>query len=147
MKSGGTCATLRVEWLISPGFEFVRDESDGSGRYRSHLDTTGIACSMKRKHPYKKPEFINDLEARQRNIWMGDQIRNSGVFYRTVWHGRPDAPLVQRIGIGLFGLLFIAQVIGFLNLTSKDGDVYFGSFVSLPFLYIGCRLIRNSLRH
>jgi hypothetical protein len=102
---------------------------------------------MKWKHRSAKPDFINDLEARQRNIWMGDQIRNSGIFYRTAWHGSPDAPLVQRIGLAILGVVITGQGIALAKVMMDDRAPFIiGLFVALPFAYIGLRLIRNSLK-
>jgi hypothetical protein len=51
--------------------------------------------------------FIAGFEAKQRNTVWPDATRNSQGVDEVLWKGAPGAPLVQRIGICIFGLTFM----------------------------------------
>lgn len=103
----------------------------------------------------EKPDFIKELEARQRNIWMGDQIRNSLPLYRFFWNGSPTATVIQRIGLALFGLVWLSVAFSIeytLAIPESDSDppvfvtLLIASVVAFPFAYVGYRFVRNAFR-
>ena len=78
--------------------------------------------------------FMDEVNASQRNEVWPDKLRNATAVDKLFWRGSPDAPLVQRVGGWLFGLMLIT--VGFFILD------YFGSerwllFVPVVFLLLG----------
>jgi len=67
-------------------------------------------------------KFIQDMEARQRNIVWPDTARNARKFYEYLWKGGgrgdggdPNPTLVQRIAAWMIGFVFLGGGIGYLN--------------------------------
>lgn len=91
-------------------------------------------------------EWMEELKARQRNIWMGDQIRNSGVFYRAAWHGSEDAPIVQRIGLALIGIVVLGTgIVFFFTLAPRSViEITISAAIMGGFVYVGIRLMWNA---
>lgn len=90
-------------------------------------------------------EYIGELKDRQRNTIWPDTLRNSRGVDSLLWKGNENAPPVQRIGIAILGLLFLA--VGLDNiLIGKEQQSWvaaiFGSFLAL----VSLRLFRNALR-
>jgi hypothetical protein len=87
--------------------------------------------------------FMDKINASQRNVLWPDTLRNVTAVDKFLWRGSPDAPLVQRVGAWLFGLMLITA--GFFMLD------YFGSarwllFIPLAFLLLGAKVFRNGFR-
>lgn len=53
----------------------------------------------------KQREWLQDIEARQRNIVFPDTANNEARFWRNIMEGRQRLTTVQKVGVGLFGLL------------------------------------------
>jgi len=53
----------------------------------------------------KQREWLQDIEARQRNIVFPDTANNEARFWRNIMEGRQHLSIVQKVGVGLFGLL------------------------------------------
>ena len=54
-------------------------------------------------------EFARELQARQRNILWEDTFRNNALVTSFLWKGKPNATLVQRIAMALFGFPFFVS--------------------------------------
>jgi hypothetical protein len=50
-------------------------------------------------------EWLQDVEARQRNVVFPDTANNEARFWRNIMEGRQRLTTAQKLGIGLFGLL------------------------------------------
>jgi hypothetical protein len=90
-------------------------------------------------------EFIHDVEARQRNILWPDALRNARSVDRLIFRGAPDAPLVQRIGIILFGLIYVCGGLVFLGFARAERSFWFSLF-SLGWILLGIVVCRNGLK-
>lgn len=91
--------------------------------------------------------FIEELRDRQRDIVFPDTVRNGRNVDLIMWRGNPDAPLIQRIGIGLFALLFLGWAIALIALALESGaDNWPLIAVALPFLFVSIRLGMNTFR-
>ena len=95
--------------------------------------------------PDPQERLRKDIEARQRNVFLEDQIRNGLSVDAFLWRGDPKATRVQRVALLLFGLVFLA---GFVMLISAavERHTIFGGLVSLLILTISLRLLLNALR-
>src|SRR6266851_2554680 len=94
---------------------------------------------------------LSEIEARQRNTVWPDTLRNAALVDAFLWKGSPDATPIQRIGIGLFGLLFLCPAILVVHFGCfEPGPALFRMFMfllALPWVAIGCKLMSNAFRH
>jgi hypothetical protein len=93
-------------------------------------------------------ELRTDAQARQKSILGEDQFRNSRIVTSFLWHGDPNATLIQRAGLFLFGLVFLlcATIAVLLWFENKPDDRSLLSFVfALVLILIAGRLFRNGL--
>jgi hypothetical protein len=99
----------------------------------------------------KSGTVSDDVRARQRNTVWPDTLRNGRVVDSFIWKGSPDATLVQRIGVALFGLLFLCPALLLVRFgVLEPGPAPFRTFMllfALPWVAIGCRLLGNAFRH
>ena len=58
-------------------------------------------------------EITDKARAKQSNTIWPDTLRNTPSVDRLLWHGSPDATLVQRIGSLIFGLAFFSIGLAF----------------------------------
>ena len=61
--------------------------------------------------PSGRRKSFSGIEARQRNIVWPDTLRNGALVDAFLWKGSPDATPTQRIGIALFGFLFLCPAV------------------------------------
>jgi hypothetical protein len=98
--------------------------------------------------PEQNEKWIDEIESRQRNIVFPDTVRNGRSVDELLWKGSPDAPLVQRIGIALFGLTFAAGSVVFFwaALTRTEGwaDMTASIAIGVGFLILGGHLCLNA---
>jgi hypothetical protein len=88
-----------------------------------------------------RDHFIEDLEARQRNIVFPDTVRNGRSVDAFLWRGSPNPTMVQRIGAWILGLTIVVMGIVFLDTTRGDG--FFSRMFSVAFILLGARIFRN----
>jgi hypothetical protein len=81
------------------------------------LNRGAIICGMPR--PRKREEWLQDIEARQRNIVFPDTVNNEARFWRNIIEGKQRLTVVQKVGIGLVGLT--AGAIVFLTIFPAPG--------------------------
>jgi hypothetical protein len=53
----------------------------------------------------KREQWLQDIEARQRNIVFPDTVNNEARFWRNVIDGKHRLTTIQRVGVGLFCLM------------------------------------------
>jgi hypothetical protein len=92
----------------------------------------------------KSKAVSDDIRARQRSTVWPDTLRNGRVVDSFIWKGSPDATLVQRIGIALFGFLFLCPALLLVRFgVLEPGPVLFRTLMllfALPWLAIGCKV-------
>jgi len=88
-------------------------------------------------------KLIEDLKNRQRNtIWPGPLANNRAVD-AFLWKGSPSPSWVQRIAATIIGLFFICCAIAFAGMAAERHSIL--GFLGFAWLYIGARILRNSL--
>ncbi len=103
-------------------------------------------------HRHKHDEWIDDLDARQRNVVFPYTLRNSRRVDSFLWNGSPNATRVQRIGACLIGLFGIGTgLLGFAATAKSkaEGDYKFAflcAVVGILFIAVGVRIARNGLK-
>lgn len=94
---------------------------------------------------------LGEIEARQRNTVWPDTLRNGALVDAFVWRGSPNATYIQRIGTALFGLLFLCPAVLLMRFGFFEvGPALFRLLMfllALPWMAIGCKLLRNAFRH
>jgi len=99
-------------------------------------------------HPrsHKHPEELSDeLRVKQENILWPNTVRNGRSVDALIWKGSPEATLVQRIGIWLFGLAFFAVGLEMLSWARRAGSRPLGYFSCL-WLLLGIKVTLNAFR-
>lgn len=98
-----------------------------------------------------RSKLLGEIDARQRNTIWPDTLRNAAFVDAFLWKGSPEATSLQRIGIALFGLLFLSPAVllvcfWFLG----EGSALLRTLMllfALPWAAIACKLFRNAFRH
>ncbi len=94
---------------------------------------------------------MRELEDRQKNTLWLDTLRNGITLDGFLWKGSPNATLVQRIGLGLFALLWLSPGFALLYFGfSEPAPVWFRVFMfvlALPWIAFGGKLLANAFRH
>jgi hypothetical protein len=92
---------------------------------------------------------IDDLKERQRNLTWPEALENSRGVDELLWKGDPKAPLVQRIGIGLFGFAFaLTAVFVFYAIFAREWEPasLLAIIVASAFLFAGLKMLWNAFR-
>ena len=99
-------------------------------------------------HPHDR--FREDVDLRQRNTVWPDTLQNAAKVDGFIWKGSPTATGVQRVGILIWGIVFLVMAYALLSLLFLD-QLEPASIVVLIFAfgaaYVGHRLVRNAFRH
>jgi hypothetical protein len=94
------------------------------------------------QHPVER--LVDAVESKQRNITWPDVMINASNADELMWKGSRRITKVQRVGVSLFGLVFVLSGISLANSFHK------GSWVGIPigigFALVGCKLLWNSVR-
>jgi hypothetical protein len=92
---------------------------------------------------------FSEIESRQRNTVWPDTLRNGAIVDAFVWKGSPTATAIQRIGIALFGLLFLcpAILIFCFGCLEPGPPLFRVLMLALPWVAVSCKLMKNALRH
>jgi hypothetical protein len=97
---------------------------------------------MKRREP--QFELQNDVERRQRNTVWPDVLKNSVTVDGFLWHGSPNATVVQRIAAAIFGCCFISGSTFLLTLAIRDhSEIVLVN--AIIFLLIGWKVFANAI--
>jgi hypothetical protein len=89
--------------------------------------------------------FAKDVRSKQSNILWPDGLHNGISVDKLLWKGSPNATLVQRVGIGIFGIAFLLFAAFFAQLAYRDHSIFWLLF-TLCWIYIGARVFRNAFR-
>jgi hypothetical protein len=95
------------------------------------------------KHPIEN--LVEDVEFKQHNTTFPDVMVNASGADELMWKGSRRITKVQRVGVGLFGLVFVLSGISFLTVFPREGWVMVIP-VSTGFVVVGCKLLWNSVR-
>jgi len=87
-----------------------------------------------------------EIEARQRSILWPDYLYATRNTYDFLWNGVPGPKMVQRIGLAIFGMYFLAIGVSFISISSSSELGWFNPaivFYALPVLF-SLRVLRNA---
>jgi hypothetical protein len=90
----------------------------------------------------KRHAFIDEIKARQRNIVWPDALVNSRAVDVFLWRGSSDAPLVQRIGAWLFGLLYLGFGVVLWSIARREKLLPLAVISAASFL-LGAKIFLN----
>jgi hypothetical protein len=96
------------------------------------------------QHPIEK--LVDEVEFRQRNTTYPDLIVNASGSDELMWKGSPRMTRVQRVGVGIFGLVFLLAGVSIVNEIYGRGDWWLSIPIGLAFAGVGCKLLWNSIR-
>ncbi|MGA3010399.1 MAG: hypothetical protein ABSD72_09070 [Terracidiphilus sp.] len=88
---------------------------------------------------------IEEVTGKQSNTLWPDTMKNSSGVDEFLWKGDPSAPLVQRIGAWIFGLVFILCGLAWFDAAYEKHSRVFG-VLSIPWFFIGGRIFLNGFR-
>lgn len=94
-------------------------------------------------------KLIEEVRAKQRNTLWPDTLLNGRSVDEYLWRGSPNAPLVQRIGACIFGLLFMFGGAMFVEAdreATPDRKSLVPVIVGVAFFLIGLRVFFNGFR-
>lgn len=92
-------------------------------------------------------ELRTDTEARQKSIVWEDQFRNNRSVTKFLCYGDPNATLIQRAGLFLFGMvLLLCSTIAVLSWFENEPDrrTYLSFVFAIIMLFVAGRLFRNA---
>ena len=99
--------------------------------------------------PLDQEQLIEEIKARQRNTLWPDSFTNGRAVSTFLWKGSPDATLIQRLGLWIFGILFILFGIlapdGYRN-AGPDERSYLSVVAAIIFFSLGARVFLNGFR-
>jgi hypothetical protein len=101
---------------------------------------------QKQKHPIEK--LVDEVEFRQRNTTYPDLLVNASNADALMWKGSRRITKIQRVGLALFGLVFLLSGISMGSTIGSFGGVsrWLGILIGAAFAGVGCKLLWNSVR-
>lgn len=89
-----------------------------------------------------------DTEARQRAVLWPDMLRSRRSVDEFLWKGDPRATLVQRAGLGLFGIMFLFCTALSVVSVTRDGwtGIIVGGIIGSISGIAGVRLTKNAFQ-
>jgi hypothetical protein len=93
----------------------------------------------------RQRQFIEDIEAKQKNTVWPDMLVNSRAVDYLIFRGSRDATRVQRVGIALFGAFFLLAGIAFIGIA-HDLHSIVPVFIAVLGFLLGGRLLSNAFR-
>jgi hypothetical protein len=99
--------------------------------------------------PPDQEQMIEEIKARQRNTLWPETFTNGRAVSTFLWRGSPDATLVQRVGLWIFGILFI--LFGILAIegyrdAGPDERSYLSVVAAIILFSLGARVFLNGFR-
>ena len=91
--------------------------------------------------------MFEDVQNRQRNIVWPDTMRNGRLVDALLWRGSSEATMVQRIGIAVFGLLFLGFGLFFVFSLAPEFHSMSIAVVGVFSVALGVRVTLNAFRH
>ena len=99
--------------------------------------------------PVNRPDdldrLVQDLEARQRNTLWPDAMVNGSSVDELLIKGSPKATKVQRVGIAIWGLLFLCFGAIFECIAFEKGEAFF-VFFGILWLALGAKIFLNAFK-
>src|SRR5262249_36765012 len=95
-------------------------------------------------------KFIEEVRAKQSNTVWPDALLNGRSVDEFLWKGSQNAPLVQRIGAGIFGLTFMLLGAGLIEIDREhtpDRKSLVFVIVGVAFVLVGLKVFVNAFRH
>jgi hypothetical protein len=90
--------------------------------------------------------LVDSVRQRQRSITYPDLIVNASSSDELMWKGSPRITRVQRIGVGVFGLVFLMGGVGLVNAIYGQDGWWLSIPIGIAFVGVGCKLLWNSVR-
>jgi len=90
-------------------------------------------------------ELVKEVELRQRNTTWPDAMVNASNADALMWKGSRRITKIQRIGVGIFGLLLVLGGVSIAASPRGEGW-WIGIPIELGFIFVGCKLLWNSIR-
>lgn len=90
-----------------------------------------------------------EAEMKQRAILWPDMLRSGRTVDEFLWKGSPRATPIQRIGLALFGILFLfcAALSTILIFRDMWAEKIIGGIIGSLSVTAGTRLMMNAFRH
>jgi hypothetical protein len=100
----------------------------------------------KQQHPIEN--LVDEVEFRQRNTTYPDVLANASNADALMWKGSHRITKIQRVGVALFGFVFLLSGISLASIAGSFGgaNVWIGIPIGVAFAGIGCKLLWNSVR-
>jgi hypothetical protein len=102
-----------------------------------------MANNPETRHPIEK--LADDIEFKQHNTTWPDVMVNASNADELMWKGARRITRVQRIGIAVFGLLFVLSGISLLSVFPLE-SWWIEIPIATGFVLVGCKLLWNSVR-
>jgi hypothetical protein len=87
-----------------------------------------------------------EVEAAQRNIVWPDTVRTGASVDALLWRGSPKATTVQRIGIAVFGLLFLSLGLFFVFSLAPKLHSALSAVLGVLYSALGIKVTLNAFR-
>jgi len=91
--------------------------------------------------------LLEELQARQRNVDWQDTMRNGMSVDALLWRGSPEATSVQRVGIAVFGILFLSLGLFFVFALAPQIHSVLSAIIGILLAALGTRVTLNAFRH
>jgi hypothetical protein len=104
--------------------------------------------SLKRDQPNhdQHARLLEEVESRQRNVLWPDAMVNASSVDALLWKGSPKATTVQRVGIVIWGLLFLSLGAFFTFVQAPELHSPMIAVLGLLLLALGTRVTLNAFR-
>jgi len=95
-------------------------------------------------HQEGHAELLAEVESRQRNIVWPDTMRNSRGMDELLWKGSLTATKVQRVGIAVWGLLFLSLGLFFMFVLGPEQHSIMEVVFGLLLVALGTKISLNA---
>jgi len=100
---------------------------------------------MRKGEPESAQQLIENVKNKQRNTIWPEALNNSRDVDEFLWKGAPDAPLVQRVGAWLFGMVFVLVGVGWFA-AGYARNWWIFCLLSFVWFFVGVRVFLNGFR-
>lgn len=134
---------------------YMRDRHQASilgyerGRYKLDLMVHKPAednLTRRQSHHDQHARLLEEVETRQRNVLWPDTVLNASSVDALLWKGSPKATRVQRVGIAIWGLSFLALGGFFTVVEARELHSPIIAVLGLLLLALGARVTLNAFR-
>ena len=102
-----------------------------------------MANTPKEQHPLEK--LVDEVEFKQSNTTWPDVIVNASNADELMWKGSRRITRIQRVGVAVFGLVFVLSGVSFASSFPRVGW-WLSIPIAIAFIIVGCKLLWNSVR-